>query len=169
MALHVIRHTTPKVTPGMCYGSLDLDVTDQFSDEADAVRSQLRVNFSQVYSSPLKRCVDLADYIGFPYVVDARLREMDFGYWEGKLWTEIDPIEMQAWKDDIVEYRIPGGENFRDVVDRVSAFLEILPAGETLLVTHAGVIKALRILREGLLISEGAFLPSEYGDYVCLP
>ena len=169
MALHVIRHTTPKVTPGMCYGSLDLDVTDKFSDEADAVRSQLRVNFSQVYSSPLKRCVDLADYIGFPYVVDARLREMDFGYWEGKLWTEIDPIEMQAWKDDIAEYRIPGGEKFRDVVDRVSTFLEALPAGETLLVTHAGVIKALRILREGLLISEGAFLSSQYGDYVCLP
>ena len=54
-------------------------------------------------------------------------------------------------------------------VDRVSTFLEALPAGETLLVTHAGVIKALRILREGLLISEGAFLSSEYGDYVCLP
>jgi alpha-ribazole phosphatase len=46
-------------------------------------------DFDLVISSPSQRCCLLAEYFKFDYKTDERLREMNFGNWELKKWTEI--------------------------------------------------------------------------------
>ena len=33
MLIHLIRHTTPDIETGICYGQTDLDVSDSFEKE----------------------------------------------------------------------------------------------------------------------------------------
>ncbi len=82
-------------------------------------------------------------------VRDARLREFDFGEWEGLRWDEI----VARWPELVDQgptaarlYRPEGGESFEDVVARVRAFLDDMPTqpGEHIVaVAHAGVFHAL--------------------------
>jgi alpha-ribazole phosphatase len=169
LALHLIRHTRPKIPDGFCYGSLDLDVDDTFSTEAEVVRLNLRSSYSGIFVSPLSRCVKLADYLDLSYEVDERLREMSFGLWEGIPWSDIDQAEIDSWADDIAGYQVPGGERFQDVIERVNAFLSGLPEGEHLLITHAGVIKACWILHGGMSVDSAASRSVAFGGCVSIP
>ena len=146
MAIHLIRHTSLDVPPGTCYGRLDLDVSDKFESEAKIVKEKIPTNITRAFCSP----------------------SMDFGIWEGKLWDEIDRKQMNAWASDVADYRIPNGETFREVVFRVGEFLENIPEEEVILITHAGVIKALRALRGGIDIYEAAVSPTNFGDYISI-
>ena len=65
MEIYLIRHTTPLVAKGVCYGQSDLDVTETFIPEADIIKAHLPSNIQQVYSSPLQRCTKLAAHL-FP-------------------------------------------------------------------------------------------------------
>ena len=90
MALHLIRHTRPRIAEGVCYGRLDLDVSDTFPVEAQQVQSKLENSYSNVFVSPLRRCLKLAEYLNLSFEVDHRIQEMNFGDWEGQLWNDID-------------------------------------------------------------------------------
>ena len=169
MALHLIRHTRPRIAEGVCYGRLDLDVSDTFPVEAQQVQSKLENTYSNVFVSPLRRCLKLAEYLNLSFEVDHRIQEMNFGDWEGVPWSDIDPAQINAWADDIVGYRVPGGERFQDVMDRVGKFLSELPGGENLLITHSGVIKACWALREGVRVDIAAKRSMGFGDYLSLP
>jgi alpha-ribazole phosphatase len=65
MEIYLIRHTTPQVESGTCYGQADLDVTETFELEASIIQQHLPAHITQVHSSPLQRCRKLADYL-FP-------------------------------------------------------------------------------------------------------
>lgn len=147
MALILLRHTTPDVAPGICYGQLDLDVAPRFESEAELAMSRLPP-FDQIVTSPLMRCRKLAHLIGQEKQLsvehDARLMEMDFGTWEGRAWSEIDRGEIDDWAKDFYHARPHGGENVAMLQSRV---LQALADCEddiqtTLIVTHAGVIRA---------------------------
>jgi alpha-ribazole phosphatase len=94
---------------------------------------------------------------------------MNFGDWEGVPWSDIDPAQINAWADDIVGYRVPGGERFQDVLDRVGEFLSELPGEDNLLITHSGVIKACWALRGGLSVEVAAKRSMGFGDYLSIP
>jgi probable phosphoglycerate mutase len=78
---------------------------------------------------------------------DERLREIDLGLWELLTFAEarrLYPEEYAQRERDLVGYRFPGGESFRDLRERVvPALWEIVEqGGETILVvTHLGVIR----------------------------
>ena len=61
MEIYLIRHTTPAVGKGICYGQTDLDITDSFKEEVAAIIPHLPDNIQTVFSSPLQRCKKLAD------------------------------------------------------------------------------------------------------------
>ena len=169
MALYLIRHTSPKIPEGVCYGRLDLDVSDAFPVEAQQVKRRIKKTYSKVIVSPLRRCLKLAEYLNIPFEVDSRIQEMDFGEWEGIPWSEINPKEIDAWANDIVGYRVPGGERFQDVIERVEEFLSELRGEDNLLITHSGVIKACWALRGVLSVEIAAKKSMDFGDYLCLP
>ena len=147
MAVTLLRHTRPDIEPGICYGMSDLPLAATFKTEAEALFDTLP-QASLVVASPLSRCRQLADYIAarknIPLRLEPRLREMDFGRWEGQPWNDIPRAEIDAWAEDFLHARPHGGESVAMLRART---LEAL--GEyrrrkdnTLIVTHAGVIKA---------------------------
>lgn len=147
MALILLRHTTPDVAPGTCYGQTDLDVAASFKTEAASSLAALPA-FQQIVSSPLKRCRKLAEFAsekaGVPVTFDPRLIEMDFGSWEGRLWSEIERNEIEAWASDFYHARPHGGESVAILHARIRAALKELKDQDksTLIVSHAGVIRA---------------------------
>ena len=85
-----------------------------------------------------------------PLEVDDRLRELHFGDWEGQLWADIENNDpetfhrwMETWKNDAP----PGGETLLELEDRVRQWCsELDPCQSPLVVTHAGTIRALRVI-----------------------
>lgn len=74
------------------------------------------------------------------------------GAWEGRTWNEIAASETeqyQTWLDHWLTQAPPGGETPSQLLARVEAWWKQLPPGEHLLVSHAGVTRALRVLLRG--------------------
>lgn len=146
MRLLLVRHTRPRVPPGVCYGRTDLELEDSFAQEADGLMQRLGdLSGVALFSSPLARCARLAQRLGEPRL-DERLREMDFGRWESKRWAEIDRAEIDAWAADLADWRPPGGETVREVAGRALGFVEeqrLRGAEQVCAVTHNGVIRTL--------------------------
>lgn len=112
-----------------------------------------RVDFSAVYSSDLARCRQTLEYARPDLiercVADRRLREMDFGAWEGRTYEMLkDDASYRAWIDDPQRVTPPGGESwpaFRARVEGVrqelAAYSQALAAGGRLRGEDAGQIR----------------------------
>lgn len=141
MILHLIRHPPPQIAEGTCYGHLDMPALGVES-AAERLRGLLPAGLP-VYCSTLARCRQLAEALHPAPLPDPRLKEMHFGEWEGRRWDDIDVALLDAWADDVAGYAPPGGECGWQVLARAQAFLNELTADEAVLVTHAGVMRAL--------------------------
>ena len=147
--LYLIRHTTPAIAPGTCYGQLDIGVASSFAQEAQQVRELLpQVEF--ILTSPLSRARKLAEYLAqerhSEVRSDARLMEKHFGDWEGRAWDSIAREEIEAWTEDVEGYAPAGGESARQVARRVRAVLrEVaqLPHDSIAVTTHGGIIRTI--------------------------
>lgn len=147
--LYLIRHTTPRIAPGICYGQLDMDVADSFATEAAKVSGWLPP-VELVIASPLLRARRLGEHLAQQQRCtlrsDARLMEMHFGDWEGRAWNDIARDEIGAWAADTMNYASPNGESAQQMMRRVQgALLDVtrLPQRHIALVAHGGSIRAL--------------------------
>lgn len=146
MEIYLIRHTIPKVAKGICYGQTNLETHHSFDATAKLIRSYLPKRLDIVYSSPLVRCLKLAETLSSSVVVDKRLIEMNFGDWEMKLWDELPKDKLKQWMADFVNVRVPGGESFGALIDRVNMFLEDIAKVKhknICIVSHSGVIRTI--------------------------
>lgn len=148
MILHLIRHPKPIVEPGICYGRLDISA-ENVAAVAERLQTELPPGLP-VWSSPLRRCRQLAECLHAQPVFDERLVEMDFGAWEGRPWAEISRAELDAWAADVAAYAPPGGESPRALQRRALDFVASLSVPEAVIVTHAGVIRTLLAAELGL-------------------
>jgi alpha-ribazole phosphatase len=156
MKLWLVRHATPLVEPGICYGRQDVPADDGATAECARALAEILPTGIRIISSPLQRCEQLAKALcglqpDFAYKTDPRLQEMDFGDWEGRAWQDIGPAELQAWTDGFAHHAVGGsGESTMQVMARVaSAFDELQGPGDTLWITHAGVIRATELIARG--------------------
>ncbi len=101
--------------------------------------------------------------LGIEPVADARLREQDWGAWEGMSLARIEAQQGEALRREVGrgwDFRPPGGESRREVLARARAALMDLarghPGRRILIVTHQGVIKCLFYELHGR-----SFLPGE--------
>ncbi len=150
MKVYLIRHTSPDVPKGTCYGQTDVPVAPTFREEAAATLAAIPdIKFDKVYSSPLTRARLLADYCGYPAPrLDNRLKELNFGRWEMQKYDEIDDPYIQEWYDNFVDAPIPGGESFHEMYDRVVDFLDELKTRDfenVLIFAHGGVLACARV------------------------
>jgi alpha-ribazole phosphatase len=104
-----------------------------------------------VLSSDLSRAIATADAIQGPrprLPHDARLREIHFGAWEGRLPAEVAeeaPDLSRAFWDGAPDARPPGGESFQDLSARIHAATDAALAahpGDLVVVAHFGAILA---------------------------
>jgi alpha-ribazole phosphatase len=160
MRLILLRHPKPLVAAGVCYGSTDLAVA---ADELERVRAELDglPRHAAVYSSPLRRCAELATRLSAatqPHF-DARLVEMDFGAWEMRRWDDIARAEIDAWAADLVHYRPGGGDSVLHMARRVADFyadIQRQQSGDSIVVCHAGTIRLLAACHAGLSPADAA-------------
>ena len=168
MALILLRHTRPVGADGTCYGTTDLPPGPDLANEARRLAAQLPP-VARVVASPLARCARLAERLaearGLEVAWDARLRELDFGSWEGLRWDRVPRAELDLWAADLLHARPHGGETVAEMAARVAAALDDHGAPGTLVVTHMGVIRAAlqRAGRAGAWEARVAF-----GDWVAL-
>jgi alpha-ribazole phosphatase len=151
MDIYLIRHTKTDTFKGLCYGQSNVGLAKSFLEEAHQLQQKLPElkDNSLLFSSPLTRCVQLAERLSKLVTTDARLMELDFGDWENSYFDDIDTVILQQWTDDFVNVAPPNGESFIDLCRRVGDFWQELLQGipptteQVLIITHAGVIRAL--------------------------
>ena len=153
--LWLVRHAQPLVAPGTCYGALDIPADPAATRAAAEHLAAALPPQARVIHSTLQRCEQLAlelqalrpDLVSKP---DARLREMDFGSWEGQAWDSIARSDIDAWTAAFASYRPGLGENLAAVLARVAAALQDHGPGATqdvVWITHAGVIRSVAWLK----------------------
>jgi broad specificity phosphatase PhoE len=83
-----------------------------------------------VFASDLTRAVETAEIAfagsGLEVRLDPRLRECNYGELDGRPVSEIDVERLHR-----IDEPFPGGESYRDVVDRTQSFLEELSPNST--------------------------------------
>lgn len=160
-----MRHTTPKIDKGICYGQADIALDqDLFEAELAQIRQQLLPGFEKVYASPLSRCKQLAQQLSKEVQLDKRLMELNFGQWENKSWNEINEAALTDWMTDFVHVKAGKGESYLDLHNRTQSFIEELLATtrqQVVIVTHAGNIRSF--------ISHVLDLPLENSFRIQLP
>lgn len=172
MKVTLIRHTRVGVPKGTCYGWSDVPLAETFEEEAATTRKnldrQLRksplhlADFDRVYSSPLTRARKLAAFCGYPSpLVDDRLKEMNMGDWEMRLYDDIAKVDSHIldWYNDYMHLAATGGESFPIMYARVAEFLDELknkPYRHVAIFAHGGVLICAGIYG-GLFKKENAF------------
>lgn len=152
MRLHLVRHPAPAIPAGLCYGQLD--VPAPFSPVELATLRDCLPRHCPVWSSPLQRCLRLAEALFAEVDRSPALMEMHFGAWEGQAWNAIPRAEIDAWAADLLDYVPPGGESARMLGARIEHFLAGLAVEEAVLVTHAGVMRWLLARSAGQPLAE---------------
>lgn len=154
LIIHLIRHgKTSANQEGLYIGTTDLPLTMESADELDKLyENGTYPNVEQVYSSPLRRCLQTAVliYPGKPAIPVPNFSEYNFGKFEGKSGSELeDDPQYKDW----IGGRLPappGGESTRDFTVRVAVGLRQVVedmmkhhATTAAVVTHGGVIMTL--------------------------
>jgi alpha-ribazole phosphatase len=120
--IFLIRHTTPHVEKGICYGHTDVPVAPSFAIEANIIAKKMDGFEPQaLFSSPLGRCAHLTRHLFANHrpVFDERLKELNFGDWEMKRWDDIDQQQLDDWGRDFWSVAPPNGESFEELNRRV--------------------------------------------------
>ncbi|NQX85827.1 MAG: alpha-ribazole phosphatase [Flavobacteriaceae bacterium] len=170
MEIYLIRHTTPDIDKGICYGQSDINLVSNYKDEILAVKDKVNtVTFDAVYTSPLSRCVKLAESIHTTYFKDSRLKELNFGDWELRSWDDIPRDESKLWMEDFVNVSTSNGESYLALQHRVIEFYKELiskPYKSVAIVTHAGVIRALLSYVRQIHLKDSFGITVNYGDVI---
>ena len=136
------------------------DLTERGRAQAEATALSLKdQNVSAIYASPLARTKQTAEAIaklsGAPLIIDERLREVEFGEYEGKHidFTDLTFIKerrakkIEEQKPESI-FHFPGMETWDSVQKRVKDFLQdILPrhrSDHIVIVSHADPIQNIR-------------------------
>ncbi len=156
LRLYLVRHGVTIWNKETRYtGQTDVPLNEDGYRQADQVsRALAGAGLSAVYTSALSRAVETAARIAAPHhlepIVLPGLLEVGFGEWEGRPYSfvrEHYAKALQQWREDPLNFTIPGGEELLGLRDRVSTALDaILNAhseGAVAAVAHSGSIRML--------------------------
>ena len=147
----LVRHGEPdESVRGRCYGRLDVGLSPRGCEQMRQVWRLLSAEpLSAIYSSPRRRSVESASVLAArcsAVTVDERLREIDFGDFEGLTYDDIAERfseTYEQWMTRPTEVTFPGGENFAAMAARVGEALGHIRGahrGQTVaIVSHGGV------------------------------
>ena len=149
-AAALLRHPAVRIAHGICYGRTDVPLADGWRRSIPALAVSLStIAARHIWSSPSSRCALLAAALGsrlaLPVTCDERLRELDFGAWEGRAWDSVPRHDLDLWAADPLAFRPPGGERGADLVARVGGFAAVLRAAARpcIVVSHGGPLRLL--------------------------
>jgi broad specificity phosphatase PhoE len=127
--LYLVRHgSNDWIQRGIAGRTPHVHLNTHGKDQAAALATWFESRAVQaIYSSPLERAQETAEVIGcrlnLPIVIDEDLNELDFGDWNGKPFTELDPLpDWQKFNALRSQTRPPNGESFLEVQNRMVKF-----------------------------------------------
>jgi broad specificity phosphatase PhoE len=163
MELICVRHgRTSWNVAGRFQGCTDVPLDEAGRAQAQTLTEKLATErIAAVVCSDLQRAAETARVIAKPFglipVTDKRLREMDFGSWEGLTWAEIVAREPKLAGVPVERAkRAPlDGESFEALCARVrTAIREVIAnlsaQGRAVIVSHAGVMHAIALVMLGI-------------------
>ena len=144
---------------GRFQGHADTSLNARGREQAQALADELP-HVDVIYSSDLSRSLETAEIVserlGLQVRVDPRLRERNFGSWEGLTGAEIERASPDAygrWRRG-EGFGADDAERHEAFAERIEAFLtDVLPRhpGETVLViAHGGSIRVIQAVGTGL-------------------
>ena len=157
MKLWLVRHARVLIEPGVCYGASDVPADAQDTAACARALADVLPQGLPLLHSPLQRCTQLVQALqglrpDLQAGPDARLLEMDFGCWEGVRWDAIGQAAFDQWTSAFGDFRFGGRESVNELLRRVAAALAQTRqrAPEAVWVTHAGVMRAVALLAQGI-------------------
>jgi len=151
LELWLVRHgETDWNRRGLIQGDSDIPLNGLGIRQAQALEKRIGDEvFDAVYASDLLRAQKTAQ-ITFPeadIIFDARLREINLGDFEGRVWADIpegERSQIAVWLMGPYDQKVPGGESSDDLQVRVSSWLKSLPEkGRVIAFAHGGTIAAI--------------------------
>ena len=142
--LWLVRHgeTTHSASQRIA-GWCDPPLTEEGRRQAAAVGGVIDgKHFDSIWSSDLQRAMTSAELAGRAAISDERLRECNFGSWEGSPYEAVDRNHAEVFLE-FRHFDIEGGDSHESFRRRVHGFVDGLPAGRHLLFVHGGVIRIL--------------------------
>ncbi|MEN6321335.1 MAG: alpha-ribazole phosphatase [Syntrophaceae bacterium] len=174
--IYLLRHGEIEQGEEKCFvGQIDLPLNEKGLHQACMWQQKLKIGlFEKIYSSDLSRARQTALIIagkdqGKVQSLPA-LREIYMGEWEGLSVTDVQtrfPEEWQRREKDLVTFRPPGGESFRDLAVRIApVFNQIVQGleGDILIVAHAGVNRVILCRVLGMYLANLFRLGQDYGS-----
>ncbi len=166
LTIYFVRHGETDWNKVQRYqGQTDVPLNDTGREQAarnGRVLGEVLAQDRSVYdfvASPLERATETMEILrgtmglgARPFALDDRLREQNFGHWEGLVWGELpvlDPEGLAARQADTWNWLPRGGENYEMVRVRVNAWLEELTR-DTVVVSHGNISRAVRGILLGL-------------------
>ena len=150
------------------HGETAYNAENRLQDSSTSPSMRAGATRRAVFASPLTLAGETMDIVrdamGLKpgrYKLDARLKELSFGAWEGMTWREVearDPQGVRARNKDKWSFAPPGGESYAMLAERVRAWLDVL-SGEAFVVAHGGSARALMMLVAGVPPARAAEAP----------
>ncbi len=151
MKIHLIRHGETIAPVGVMLGATDIVLSAAGRKHAGSIAYKIPANTFCICSPMLRARQTLACLqehgILSEVIFDDRLREMDFGDWEMKTFSEIvfSGYDLSNWLE-YHNFTFPNGESVSNFLQRVSSVLDELQAqdkNEVILLSHGGVIRTM--------------------------
>lgn len=162
------------IAPERFRGRADLQLSELGLWEAEATAERITSSWSPsaIYSSPMGRAVETAEFIARPHRLavqgDPGLNDIDYGAWQGRTPAEAKerwPAEYAAWRHEPSTVAAPGGESLAAVSDRVVvAVMRIAHdhRGQTVVIVGHDSINRLVLLHAlGLPLSRYRYLSQD--------
>lgn len=142
----------------------DTPLTAKGREQARAIAAELKAKAPDLSAlayvcSPLPRARTTMEIIretdGLPrdgYTTDDRIKEINLGRWDGLTDAEVKArpeLDYEKRMHDKWNVRVPGGENYADVVARLESWIADLKT-DTFAVSHGAATRILRGLFQGL-------------------
>lgn len=177
---YLLRHgEAEQNVKGIVYGKDDDNhaLTEAGRGQVEAAVTKLH-DITKIYSSPLRRTRETASIaaraFGYPeseIAYDPRLRELNFGIFEGKGFMEF--VTYRNEKMHSLSDPFPEGESYLDAKRRFGSWLyetdAMLSNENVLVVTHGIGIESLISVAEGMTNEESfAFIRKHVFEYACL-
>lgn len=154
--VYLVRHGETELNKAGCYyGWTDCELSQNGAAQAELLQKAFqKIKLDVIVSSDLKRAADTASIIcsgkDIEVCRDTRLRELNFGAWEGKHYTEIMQLYKENWEEWTSDWQNAApiqGESFAALRQKVCQCIDELLAKydrkEILIVAHQGVLRII--------------------------
>lgn len=150
---YFVHGTTTDNENDISSGWKDVELSELGIKQSKELPKQIvNKKFDVVFCSDLKRAVDSANISfkrKFPIIKDKRLRECNYGNFNGKPSSIVEPMQ-----EGNINKRFPNGESYEDVKKRINDFLVFIKKNydnkHIAIVSHKAPQLALDVLIKGM-------------------